>query len=37
LLENLGARRVAIPVSDGEDWSLNLNSPEDLAAAERAP
>ncbi len=37
LLENLGARHVAIAAVDGEDWSLNLNSPEDLAAARRAP
>jgi molybdopterin-guanine dinucleotide biosynthesis protein A len=37
LLERLGARRVAFPLVDGEDWTLNLNSPADLAAAERGP
>ncbi len=33
LLEHLSAQRVDIPVMPGEDWTLNLNSPDDLSAA----
>ncbi len=36
-LESLGARRVLIPVVAGRDWRLNLNSPDELAAAEHGP
>ena len=34
LLEGIGAAQVDIPVGRGADWTLNLNAPEELAAAE---
>ena len=33
LLTALAAREIEIPVAAAEDWSLNLNSPAELAAA----
>ena len=34
LLEGIAAAQVDIPVGRGADWTLNLNAPEELAAAE---
>ena len=33
VLERLGAARATIPIEAAEDWTLNLNSPPELAAA----